>query len=264
MIGFLFARQRSGTGALGSILDQHPELKYAGEVLHPDDRSNGLNFFSYVEADADRMRHFFNPDRRPDIVDKYFTWLSERVHPKFPIIDIKYSSVHHWNTSWQGIVDAPWILRCIREKNFPVLHLKRKNYLETYVSGRLAEENKVWHAKSAEELRVHEIVVDIGQMSKTLVRTTEEVAAMDVWLHGVKRQLTLEYADLFDAGGIADSALIHRVQELFGLKEDFSKLTPNVIKQAPPLVGDAIVNVSLVRRALRGTEYAWMLKASKP
>jgi hypothetical protein len=233
-------------------------------VLHPDDRSNVLNFFGYVEADADRMRNFFNPNRRPDIVEKYFEWVRERVHPRFPIIDIKYSSVHHWNTSWQGIIDAPWIIRYIREKNLPVLHLKRKNYLETYISGRLAEENQVWHAKSAEELRVHEIVVDIGQMSKTLVRTTEEVAVMDAWLQGVKRQLTLEYADLFDAGGAAEPALMHRVQELFELKDSFSKLTPAVVKQAPPLVGDAIINVPLVRRALRGTEYAWMLKVSKP
>ena len=87
---------------------------------------------------------------------------------------------------------------------------------------------------------------------------------MDAWLMGVRQQLTLEYADLFDAGGAADSALMHRAQELFKLKEGFSKLTPTVVKQAPPLVGDAIVNVALVQRALRGTEYTWMLKVSKP
>ncbi len=264
MIGFLFARQRSGTGALGSILDRHPELKYVGEVLHPDDRANAVNFFSYVEADTERMSQYCDPNTRAALVELYFQWLQDRFHPRIPIVDVKYRSVHHWNGGWQGAFEPPWIVRYIRDRKAPLIHLKRKNYLETYVSGRLAEENQVWHAASADEVKVHEIVVDIRALSRVIVDTTEEVALMDTWLQGVKSLAVLEYAELFDDKGIASQNKMHLVETLFQLSKPFENLKPSFVKQAPRLVTDSIVNLSLVERAFRNTEFAWMLKPPKP
>ncbi len=33
----LIASQRSGTGALGSVLDKNQHIKHLGEIFHPDD-----------------------------------------------------------------------------------------------------------------------------------------------------------------------------------------------------------------------------------
>jgi hypothetical protein len=43
-IAFLLACQRSGTGALGSVLQKNPEIPYVGGVFHPDniDRISGI------------------------------------------------------------------------------------------------------------------------------------------------------------------------------------------------------------------------------
>jgi hypothetical protein len=260
VIGFLFARQRSGTGALGSVLDRHPDLKYVGEVLHPDDRANPVNFFSYVEDDHVRMSQYCDPNTRADLVESYFQWLEDRFHPRIPIVDVKYRSVHHWNGGWQGAIEPPWIVQYIREHKLPLIHLKRKNNLETYVSGRLAEENQVWHAASADEVKIHEIVVDIRQLSRVIVNTTEEVALMDSWLQGIKTLVVLEYAELFDAEGLANQDKMYLVQKLFQLEKPFEHLKPSFVKQAPRLVTDSITNLSLVERAFRNTDFAWMLQ----
>ena len=266
MIGFLFARQRSGTGALGSILDRHPQLKYAGEVLHPDDRSNKVSFFNYVEAETDRLKRYCDPNLRADLIEQYFTWVQEVYHPRTPIIDVKYRSIHNWNGGWQGIIEPPWLVRHIRDRKLPLLHLKRKNYLETYVSGRLAEENQVWHATTAAEVKVREIAVDIRQLSRVLTETTDEVKLMDSWLEGVKTKTVLEYAELFNAEGVASESKLNQIKNLFALESDFQNLKPAFVKQAPRNLAVSITNFQLVERALRGTEFAWMLtpKAQAP
>ncbi len=272
MIGFLLARQRSGTGALGSILSRHPELCYVGEVLHPnperypvgqvlepDIRAQDVNFFVYLRADVDRMHGYCDPNRRADEVERYFDWLKKRFHPRIPIVDVKYRSLHHWNGAWQGMFDPPWLIDYVRERKLPLIHLKRENFLETYVSGQLADQNQVWHSKTPGKSQVVDIEVDTRTLLSLLTETTDEVWLTSSWLTGLDTVLDVEYAELFDASGAADQAIVGDIHRLFDLKRDFPDLTPEFVKQASGSVAASIRNLQAVERTLRGSEFAWML-----
>jgi hypothetical protein len=259
MVSFMFARQRSGTGALGSVLDRHPQLKYVGEVLHPEDTANEDNFFGFLAANETFSAAFCDPRRRTEVVERYFEWLTERYQPRLPVIDVKYRSLHHWNGSWQGVTEAPWLIRHIKAQNLPVIHMKRKNYLETYISGQLAEENSVWHASSDTKITVRETVVDIKQMCRSLAQTAEEVRLVDLWQSGHRNMLVLEYAMAFDQKGHLKGEVARNLKTLLKLSEDFVDLVPSFVKQAPVSVSQSILNLPLVELAIRGTEFEWML-----
>jgi hypothetical protein len=272
VIGFLLARQRSGTGALGSILGRHPQLRYLGEVLHPNPeraavaevmdpgvRSEDVNFFRYVRADAARLAGFCDPNRRADVVERYFEGLRERFGPRVPIVDVKYASIHHWNGGWQGALERPWLIRYIRKNRLPIIHLKRGNLLETYVSGRLAEENQVWHTKTAGRLKTTDIEVDVRYLLSVLEETSDEVRLMDSWLAGFGNMMEVEYADLFDADGIADRGVMRKIRKRMGLDADFPDLTPVFVRPSSRPVAESIRNLEAVERTLRGSRFAWML-----
>jgi hypothetical protein len=263
MIGFLFAQQRSGTGALGSVLDKHPELKYLGEVLHPDDQSNPDNFFRYLKETAGQAVQFAEPATRFSVVEGYFANVINRYPGVLPIIDVKYRSVHNWNGGWQGLIEAPWIFRHIAKKQWPVVHLKRANSLETFVSGRLAEENKLWHASAADQIRVHSIVVDIRQLSRFITDTAEEVRLMDQWLVPCRRLYVLDYASAFDTNAMLTKISAAHLRTTLQLHKEFSDLKPSFVKQASSKVTECIDNIALVERALRGSEFEWMISGSR-
>ncbi len=259
MIGFLFARQRSGTGALGSVLDRHPGLKYVGEVLHPEDQANDANFFRYINSNRDVAAAFADPKRKIEVIKEYRDWLVARYAPRMPIVDIKYRSLHNWNGAWQGLVERPWLINHIIGNAYPVIHMKRGNFLETYVSGRLAELNHVWHARSVEEVKVKSTVIDIKQMSRYLSESAEEVRLIDTWLKGYKNRLEIEYAAAFDESGNLDRTLASRMQSVFKLATEFSILQPTFVKQAPASLAASITNIDDVERSLSGTGFEWML-----
>jgi hypothetical protein len=273
VIGFLLARQRSGTGALGSLLARHPGLRYLGEVLHPnperaavrqvldeDLRAEDVNFFRYVHADVARMRGFCDPNQRADVVERYFDWLKERFHPRIPIVDVKYNSLHHWNRGWQGLFEAPWLIRHVREKKLPIIHLKRKNSLQTYISGRLAEVNQVWHATSSGAMKTRDMEVDVDGLLSSLTQTSREIDLMNKWLRRIETLTVIEYAELFSAEGTADPRIMREIKDLFNLEDDFTVLEPVFVKQAQSSILASISNPRAVRRALRGGRFAWMLK----
>ncbi len=272
MIGVLLARQRSGTGALGSILGRHPGLAYVGEVLHPNPerasvgevlepgiRSEDVNFFRYLARDPGRLEGFCDPNLRAEGIERYLDWLEERFHPRIPVIDVKYRSLHHWNCGWQGALERPWLIRHCRQKRLPVIHLKRKNLLETYVSGHLAEINQVWHAKSHDEMTTRSMEIDIANLTGWLDETAREVGLVDSWLEGARALADIDYAELFDAKGAADRSVMRRIKRCFKLEQHFPDLTPAFVKQAPAAITASISNPEAVVRALRGGEYAWML-----
>jgi hypothetical protein len=65
---FLLGRQRSGTNALRSILETHPEICCLNEVFSATDRNSeypelhAINFFNFVNQQTRRVPDAFCPD----------------------------------------------------------------------------------------------------------------------------------------------------------------------------------------------------------
>lgn len=258
MPSFLIARQRSGTGALGSVLDRHPALKYVGEILHPNDRANPVNFFRFLEAQSLASAFALMPDARKDIVQTFFD-ATQALHPDRQVIyDLKYNSLHHWNGGWQGILQEPWLIRHAKAGSLPILHLTRSNLVETFVSGRLAELNQVWHARDRQEVKVSSLAVNPVQLRRYLDSTTREIEQVRRWLGRYERCLEIEYAETFDATGRMQDEVAARLAAFLGI-DALPELNPAFVKQAPAKLSAAIENFEEVRTALSGTPYARMV-----
>lgn len=254
----MIARQRSGTGALGSILDQHPSLHYLGEIFHPNNIDQNDNYFNFhLNRIADDPSNAL-PDSNERNFEAFVDYITHSSGGKLPVFDIKYRSFHHLNGGWQGLQAAPWVIAFAINQGAPIIHLKRANFVSSYISGRLAEENQVWHAQSAVE--VQSTSVDIGRLISYLETTTAEVALVDKWLNGIETAIDVEYADLFGDDGLLTPFVAESLASCLRVSPLISR-TPAFLKQAPNDQKKAIENFSVVQMALTGTEYSWMLQS---
>ncbi|MCA8867321.1 MAG: hypothetical protein KDA67_01570 [Rhodobacteraceae bacterium] len=254
----LLARQRSGTGALGSVLDKHPQLKYLGEVFHPDNLGQKNNYFTHFLDKVKSDPKAALPDNAYKVFQSFLEDISA-LHPgKMLIVDIKYRSLHHLDGGWRGVVERPRSITESISHDLPIIHLTRRNALQSFVSGRLAEANKVWHAHSNEQIRVNSAVLNIRQLSNYIVTSEREADLIDRWTKRYKHLESFDYDEMFDIEGHLDSQIAERLAALFGVTS-FTDREPTYVKQAPTDMAEAIENYELVKRALLGTDAIWML-----
>ena len=255
--GILVARQRSGTGALGSVLDKHAQLKYLGEIFHPDNAGQSDNFFNHMQARIASDPTNAYPDRNEENLLSYVEAQADRLGGRTPVIDIKYRSLHHLNGGWIGLVERPWVLNYAMRNGLPIIHLTRKNFLETFVSGRLAEANKVWHTANADDVKVQSVVVNVRHLSHYMATAKRETALVEQWISGYRKCVSVDYAELFDDGGCVSAENCDAFAASFDVSP-FEQRTPSFVKQASSSLSDTIENYELVQQALAGTEFEWM------
>lgn len=258
--GILLARQRSGTGALGTIMDKHSQIKYLGEIFHPNNVGSPNNFFTY-KLDAIRKEpELVLPGRGFELLDGFLDWKADVIKNQFPIIDAKYSSLHHLCPPMLNPLERPSLLtHCIQNK-YPIIHLTRKNFLHTFLSGRLAEANKVWHARSDSEIKVTSIEINIKHLLSYCNQTRTSVNMMQKWLGKRHFVLEIEYSDLFDQDGNFSKTISNDLEDLLDV-EAFTDTKPVFVKQNNAPLTEAIKNYDEVYEALQHTEFGWMIEA---
>lgn len=258
--GILLARQRSGTGALGTILDKHSQIKYLGEIFHPNNVGSANNFFTYQLKAIKKDPELVLPGRGLELLDGFFGWKADLIKNQLPIIDAKYSSLHHLCPPMLNPLERPSLLtHCIQNK-LPIIHLTRENYLHTYLSGRLAEANKVWHARSDSEIKITSIDIDVKQLIFYCNQTKTSVNMMQQWLGKRHFVLEIDYANLFDEDGSFSNDIREELEDLLDI-DGFKDTTPVFVKQNNAPLSEAIKNFEQVFDALHKTEFGWMVEA---
>ncbi len=255
----LLARQRSGTGALGSVLDQHAELSYLGEVFHPQNRGQANNYFTYAMDRIRKEPELALPGKKEKLFLDFLESQSEVKPGATLVVDVKYRSLHQLDGDWHGLVQMPRIVELARSMNAPILHLTRKNAVESFVSGRLAEANKVWHATEKHAIDVTSVVVVVRQLSNYVVMAQREHALIEEWLAGYDKMMAVDYADMFDKAGDIAAPVAQKLTDTLGVAA-MDKRAPAFRKQAPRALRDSIENFDIVQQALRGTDYHWMVR----
>ena len=262
-LGIMIARQRCGTGALGSVLDQHPAIRYLGEVFHHDAVDQLPNYFCFFRELVGRDPDVALPQNSGKRFDLYREYVETYAGRANTILDIKYSSLHHFNAHWMGINDAPGLFKVLRDRELPVIHLQRRNHLKTYVSGQLAELNREWHARSTEAVTVRSVEIDPEACIRSINAQTREVTRIERILGAHTNLISLEYADLFDSSGELRHSACVKLAAFFAV-EDFVRKRPAFIKQAPDDLREALLNYRELASALNDTPHAWMLRADRP
>jgi hypothetical protein len=257
----LLARQRSGTGALGSTLDQHPQISYLGEVFHHDAMDKPPNYFWWLRQAVGENADMAMPNSGPARWERYAEYLKANAKKPNQIVDIKYSSTHHFNHHWLSIGDTPTLFNILRTRNVPIIHLLRRNYLKVFISGKLAEANGVWHAKHPHEAKVSKLRVEPNQFLKFAMMRGEEDERVNRALKDYPKLLTLEYARLFDASGALNEESSNQITAFFGLPPTEFK-PPVFVKQTSDVLSDVVENYADLERAMMKTANAWMLYAN--
>jgi len=255
--GILLARQRSGTGALGTVLDKHQELEYTGEVFHPSNIGTRKNYFTYKRSEIEADIKNFVPSKN---IDQFLNFLEQiKSENKCPIVDIKYNSLHHLNGDWHAPVDRPLILNYCISNQLPIVHLTRKNYLAGHISGLLAAANKVWHARKNDEISVLDIEVDVSNLVESFQTIQRNVDLVKHWLGRRHFVTELEYDEIFDSeGGLTEQAC-ESIQDIFDVGQFLDRF-PVFVKQNKVPLHESIKNFDEVCEALFSTEFAWMVE----
>lgn len=258
--GVLLARQRSGTGALGTILDKHSQIKYLGEIFHPNNVGLAHNFFTYQLEAIKKDPELVLPGRGLELLDGFLDWKADLIKDQLPIIDAKYSSLHHLCPPMLNPLERPSLLtHCIQNK-LPIIHLTRENYLHTYLSGRLAEANKVWHARTDNEIKITSIEVNVTQLISYCNQTQTSVNMMQQWLGKRHFVLEIDYANLFSEDGNLSSDIKEDLEDLLDV-DVFTDTTPVFVKQNKAPLRESIKNFEQVFDALHKTDFGWMIEA---
>ena len=252
----LIARQRSGTGALGTVLNKHPQLRYLGEVFHPENIGKFVCYFSFLLEAVERDKKASLPDRGIQNLDEFLE--STNGSPGLPILDVKYSSLHHLNGSWQSPFGQPAILQHAQVRGAPVIHLTRKNLVEVFVSGLLADANKIWHTADADDASIKSVAVDPQNLLRFIAHAQEEQKLVARWLVNHPRVISLDYSEMLDAEGLLAQEFADRIASAFEV-ESLADRAPSFAKQAPSRLSQSIENFDEVKRLLSSTEHAWMV-----
>lgn len=257
-LGLLVARQRSGTGALGSLLDRqnHPQFYYLGEIFHPEGLGDRHNYFTHL---VDYVRE--DPlnamaQNAPQNFRRFLATFAGEGRTLLP--DVKYDSLHSLNGPWHAPLVRPWLLEFARAEGAPIIHLTRRNLLEVFVSGLLAAANKVWHTVDAADVKIRSAVVDIPKLLRFIDGMQREREVIEQWLDGHRPLVTLDYQEMFDAEGLLARDRADEIARAFGA-DPITQRRPSFVKQAPRDLPESIRNYDEVARALAGTPHAWML-----
>ena len=253
-VALLVALQRSGTGALGTIFNQHPETSYLGEVFLEAERGRPGNFNSFLVELVRSDPELALPMRAPQTFSRYLAHL-DTVSPRpVKVIDVKYNSMHHFS----AMAYDHHALALARSAGLPVVHLTRRNHLKVVVSLALAELNDVWHARQEGALRRRTLRLDPAATLAELRTYAAQAAAIAGYLAGYERVETFDYEEMLDAAGELAPAVEARLRSLLAIGP-WPQRRPLLVKQAPDDLRAVIENFDEVAARLHDTAYAWML-----
>lgn len=233
-IVLLLSRQRSGTGALASVMERHPDISYAGEVLDPT--SEQRSFYGWLID-----RHL---DTRSsiDLAARFLEFVEElKAESQINLVDIKYNCLSSVTPAFHSFSDTPWILQVLSMIPVPMIHLRRSP-LECYISSKIAENSNTFH--TTEEFDFSEkIDIDFSDFKEYLRISYREDRFFGNFFAEYNFYTPIDYEDMMNAEGHIDDAVISDLSRLLSL--DFSGIDtkPRFVRQAPASLANKINNL---------------------
>lgn len=255
---FLIALGRSGTHLISGILANGPEVENRSEVLNADLRKTmAHNYFNfYVDRiGEDPTLAVPNAETQEMLFDAYLASLSESAAKPFQLISVQYNQAHHFNGGWYFPDDTPYLIRMIKSREYPVIHLVRRNFLARYCSLQLAYKTGHWveYGGTVSPEPPVQLTLDVGRLHRELVKTQMRVNFFDWCLQGHQRLTHVAYEDILE-DGVLNRQVYGNLCNL--LRQDLAiKREPSTKKIAPPLKR-LIANYDEVAKSLQGTPFA--------
>ena len=258
-IVFLFARQRSGTGALSSLLNQHPECNYLGEVFGDALEQHPMHYFNWLQGAVSSEPELVLPDHAEVRFQRYLDFLRETVKERVLVLDVKLSQAHHFEPYDRGVSAQPRLFSMVKVSAYPVIFLRRRNLVRTYLSRLSADKSGIWHATGGVK-ELQKLQVDTNHLVNSLKKLAQRERYIDNLVAMYPDAVELEYADLFDSAtnGLTQKSA-RALEETLGIKA-LDALHTKQQKLRPGRLEDIVENCAEVRLALSGTRFEEMTR----
>lgn len=263
----MLARQRSGTNAIRSVLESHPDIYCHNEVFNlkdVDSQDDPLlretNYFNFVRRYANGDLARIHPDQHDRLFLDFLEYLRCFSSKRFMIIDIKYNTTHFLTQPYKWEL-APYLFHLIQIHGLRVLNVTRRNYLRYVLSTLKAERSGVWAIKGLQGPPPDaKIRVELDYLLYQLRCCDAENKLIESSFAPYPNYLTAEYNDLFNTGSEALSpAFLERFSGWLGVPNSYPS-PGEYRKQSSLPLDQTIENFEEVAAALRGTEFAYCLE----
>lgn len=270
--GIICAAPRSGTTFLADAVCKAYAATNANEIFNDAYVEPGFDFRN-AEDPQDRANFFmFRADailRRPELLypdinarralfDLYLDHLRETFTTDRCLIDIKYNSWHHLDDYWRFQHEPPGLIKLVREKNIPIVHLVRENLFALYCSLQLARLSNIWHSQVEGPAATKTLKVDVENCRHWMTEMAEMQSQFSEWFHGHPVH-TLTYESLLDQGHFAKD-VSDVFTHVFG-SPPIHELTTTYRKVLPPLYR-VVENAPEVIDRFAGTPFERFVKTS--
>lgn len=262
----LLARQRSGTNAVRSVLESHPDVFCFVEPFwlpNKDARfrpARGPNFFTFVKEYARGDVSRLYPDRHERLFTDFLQYVRCFTDRRWLVLDVKYNTTHLFTKPWADNLTSPLMLDMITHHQLRVLNIRRANHLRYVISELKAADSGTYHPLPEGFHRDQSVHIDVARMLDwfTTCRAEDELIEQHFWSYPHFR--SFEYVDLFTppAGEIAPDFL-DAVARWLRIPLTFSTL-PNFRKQSYLPLAETIENYDEVVAAVTGTAYEHFLE----
>ncbi|WP_262691051.1 hypothetical protein [Kordiimonas aestuarii] len=255
---FLFAQQRSGTGALSSLLNTHPECNYLGEVFGDAYARHPRHYYNWLPEILKTRMELVQPLYAEQRLHAYLGHLAATVPEDTVILDVKISQTHHFEAHDRGLNARPVLFDMVRRMGCGVIFLRRRNLLRAYLSRLTAEQSGIWHTTD-DQLSLPKLHVDTLRMLQALGNMAGTEKRLDNIMRLFPEALTLSYETLFDARGrhLSEEACKAFASHV-GLR-GLEAMETQQTKLRPGNLSEFVENINEVARALTGTPHEWML-----
>jgi LPS sulfotransferase NodH len=266
------AAPRSGTTLLGTAVSSAFDVGYPGEIFLEaeadsialnDDRAVGPeNFFRFRSEAIARNPRLLSPERnlRSELFDLYLDYLHQVLSNQRLLLDIKYTSWHHFNGFWRLPTDPPGLFDLARERNIEIVHVVRRNVFAQYCSLAAAMQTGVWEKEiwkpDGPKIKLR---INLDACHRWMVSVSDAQRLFEKWLVGFSVQ-TLVYEDLLLNGERFSPEVIDVFTRIFGRAP--SQKLPVVYKKILPALRDVVEDTEAVIEYFEGTEFGAFVKES--
>lgn len=205
----LVAKQRSGTHALTRLLGSSPDVRNLGEVFFAFAKMLPGTFFEYRQIMIRRLPRLAFPsiEHQAELWAGYCAML-EAQHPEAHLLlDVKYNSWHHFNAIWQNPTDPPEMVRLVKKRGLPVLHLIRRNKFSQACSEHIALVRKVWDSsQNRADAPQAPIVIPPRHLQTQMNKSRAETELFRQHFAAYEHYAELVYEDMLDNNRLSADA----------------------------------------------------------
>lgn len=248
---FLFSFGRSGTTVFSDFMASHPEVITLGEVLNEE------SFYSFYQDFNNRSLWWWS--LRPTHMARAFYPYLARLVRKNPgmrcMFDLKIEGLHPIEGNWRLPGPEFQIFAEVLKTDAPILLVERRDLVDRYVSGQVAQARQAFHSyHGAEDKVVEPFAIDIDVMEANNAQVRMTVDYMKKRFADHPRFEVVTYEEMFetdpDSGeSVFRAELAERMAALLDVPLDGFDRVPQLKKVGGSRAKSLITNMDEVEAA---------------